>query len=55
MGTFLKYFGVLLVIIGVGILAYYTFYTPSNTLLITAGALMIVGLLEFILANKYLK
>ena len=55
MNTFLKYLGVLLVLAGVGVLAFYTFGTQSNTYLITAGSLMVVGLLEFILVNKFVK
>ncbi len=55
MENFLKYLGVFLVLIGVGVLVYYTYGTPSNALLVTAASLMIVGVIEFIVANKMLK
>ncbi len=55
METLLKYLGVFFVLIGVGILVYYTFATPSNNLLIAAGGFMLVGLIEFIFVNKRMK
>ncbi len=52
MNTFLKYLGALLVLCGVICLAVYYFAVPSNTLLVTALVLEVVGVLAHIILNK---
>jgi hypothetical protein len=43
-------------LIGAVILAIYFFNTiPENTLLIVAGALMVIGMVSHILINKFIK
>lgn len=55
MKNLLKYLGVLIVLIGVGILAYYYFVAQSNLLLIVAALCMVIGLLGHIFMNKYIE
>ncbi len=53
MNVFLKNFGIILIILGVGILAFYTVSNPvSNTPLVFAGLLMIGGIAAHIILNK---
>jgi membrane protein YdbS with pleckstrin-like domain len=48
--------GPLMMLIGAVILAIYFFNTiPENTLLIVAGALMVIGMVSHILINKFIK
>lgn len=54
MKSFLKYLGILVVVIGVLLLVIPAFLnSTSNTTLATAGVLMVVGLLAHIVINKY--
>ena len=56
MKDFLKYLGSIFILIGVAILVFYYFSnTPSNIMLGTAGAIMIVGLITHIVINKQLE
>lgn len=53
MKTWLKRFGILLVIAGAAILAYSEFSkTESNSLLILSGGIIIVGLLAYVIINS---
>ena len=54
MKTFLKYLGALLVLCGVICLAVYYFAVPTNGLLVASLALEVVGILAYILINKYI-
>ena len=55
MKQFLKYSGVLLLLIGVAILvAYNVVSSPTNAYLVSALSLMIVGLIAHVLLNKFL-
>ncbi len=57
MNELIKYFGVILVIIGVGVLGYYASeggMIASNTLLVTALVLMIGGMVVHIILNRIL-
>ncbi len=55
MNTFLKYLGAILVLCGVVCLAVYAFGVQENALLATAIALEFVGILSYILINKYVE
>ncbi len=55
MKTFLKYLGAILVLCGVLCLAYYYFFTQSNGLLIASLALEVVGLISYIVINKFIE
>jgi len=52
MKSFLKYLGVILLLIGVVCLVVYKYAVPENGLLITAIVLEIVGILSYIFINK---
>lgn len=54
MKTFIKYLGAILVLCGVLCLAYYYFFTQTNGLLVASLVLELVGLVTFILTNKYI-
>lgn len=54
MKTFLKYAGAILVLLGVGILAYYYFVAQSNALLLSALCVMVIGLVAHIIINRHL-
>jgi len=57
MNELIKYFGVILIIIAVGILGYYASeggMIRSNTLLVTSLVLMIGGLVLHIILNRIL-
>lgn len=55
MNTFLKYLGAILVLCGVVCLGVYAFYMQTNALLVAAMALEVVGIIAFILLNKYIQ
>ncbi len=55
MKTFLQYLGALLVLCGVVCLAIYYFAAPTNTLLWLSLALEFIGILSYILINKYVE
>lgn len=55
MKTFLKYLGAILVLCGVLCLAYYYFFAQSNGLLIASLALEVVGLISYIVINKFIE
>lgn len=55
MNTFLKYLGVILLLLGVVCLVVYYFAVPSNALLVVSIVLELVGILSYILINKYLE
>ncbi len=53
MNQFLKNFGIIMIIIGVAVLAFYTLNTPvSNTPLVLAGLLMVGGVAAHIILNR---
>lgn len=53
MNQFLKNFGIILIILGVAVLAFYTINTPvSNVPLIFAGFLMVGGTAAHIILNR---
>lgn len=53
MNTFMKNFGIILIILGVLVLAYYAMENPvSNATLIVAGILMIGGIAGHIIFNR---
>lgn len=53
MKEFLKYLGSILILIGVALLAFYYYGNmPSNTILATAGGIMVVGCITHILINR---
>lgn len=54
MKTFLKYLGAILVLCGVLCLVYYYFFTQTNALLVVSLVLEIVGIVSFILINKFI-
>ncbi|MDD3194718.1 MAG: hypothetical protein PHU68_02825 [Paludibacter sp.] len=56
MKNFLKYLGPLLLLIGTIVIAFY-FFNPSseNTLLMVAGALMVIGLIVHVIINKFVE
>jgi len=53
MKTFLQYLGALLVLCGVVCLVVYYFAVPSNALLATSLVLEVVGILSYIIINKF--
>ena len=55
MKTFLKYLGAILVLCGVVCLVVYAYGVQHNALLATAIALEVVGILSYILINKYIE
>jgi hypothetical protein len=55
MNIFLKNLGVILVLLGVACLAVYHFSLPENYLLFTALILEGVGIVTYVVLNKYLK
>jgi len=56
MKNFLKYLGSIILLIGTALLTVYYFKnTAENTLLITAGALMVCGLIAHVVINKYVE
>lgn len=56
MNHFLKNFGVLLIILGVVVLGFYTLNTPvANTLLVLAGLLMVGGIAAHIILNRIIE
>lgn len=51
----MKYLGIIIILIGVLVLVLYFFgMFSSNVALVTAAVLMILGLVSFILLNKYI-
>ena len=54
MKAFLKYLGVILLLLGVVCLVLYKFWMPTNVLLICSMALEVIGILAFIFINKKL-
>ena len=55
MKTFLQYLGAMFVLAGVICLAVYFFANPTNALLVAAVALELVGLLGYIVINKFIQ
>lgn len=55
MKTFLQYLGTFIVLAGVICLAVYFFAMPKNSLLATAILLEVVGLLSYIVINKFVQ
>ena len=55
MKTLLKYLGGILVILGVLCLLVYYFWIPSNALLVSSLVLEIVGILAYIIINRYIE
>jgi len=55
MNTLLKYLGIILVLLGVLCLAIYFMGVQENALLITALALELVGVISFIVVNRFIK
>ena len=55
MKTFLQYLGILLVLCGVVCLMVYFFSVPSNALLATSLCLEVVGILSYIIINKFVE
>ncbi|WP_158522749.1 hypothetical protein [Geofilum rhodophaeum] len=55
MNDFIKYLGVLLILIGVGVLGWYSIQNPTgNALLIAATLLLVGGLALHIILNRIL-
>lgn len=55
MKNILKYLGILIMLVGVVILAFYHFGSyAGNGLLIAAGACVLVGLFAHIIINRYI-
>ncbi|MBQ0035213.1 MAG: hypothetical protein KBS77_07960 [Bacteroidales bacterium] len=54
MKTLLQNLGAILVLCGVCCLAVYFFAVPANTLLVAAVVLELVGILGYILINKFI-
>ena len=52
MNSFLKYLGVILLLLGVVCLVVYKYALPTNGLLIASMVLEVVGILAFIFINK---
>lgn len=53
MNQFLKYFGIILITLGVGVLGYYAMKTPvSNAPLIFSALLLICGVAVHIIINR---
>lgn len=55
MKTLLKYCGAILVLCGVLCLVIYYFWVPSNALLATSLVLELVGILGYILVNRFIE
>lgn len=56
MNQFLKNFGILLIILGVIVLGFYTLNTPvGNALLVLAGLLMVGGIAAHIILNRIIE
>lgn len=55
MKNLLKYLGAILVLCGVCCLAVYYYAVPSNALLVASLALEVVGILSYILINKFVE
>lgn len=55
MKTILQYLGAILVLCGVLCLAVYFFAAPVNSLLVAAVVLELVGILGFIVINKFIQ
>ena len=55
METFLKYLGVILLLVGVLCIVLYRFMLPQNWLLILSMVFEVGGILAFIFINKALK
>ncbi|MBR5828049.1 MAG: hypothetical protein IKY49_02280 [Paludibacteraceae bacterium] len=53
MKTLLKNLGALLVLAGVGCLAYYYFSKPENYLLVASLGLEVLGILVYVLVNRF--
>lgn len=54
MKTVLQYLGAILVLCGVICLAVYFFANPTNALLVSAVVLEVVGILGYIIINKFI-
>ncbi|MBQ7631978.1 MAG: hypothetical protein IJS82_04385 [Paludibacteraceae bacterium] len=54
MNTFLKYLGVILLLLGVVCLVVYKYALPVNGLLVTSLVLEFAGILSYILINRKL-
>jgi len=54
MNTFLRFLGIILVLLGVCCLVVYRFALPSNALLVTSLVLEVVGILCHIILNRKL-
>ncbi|MBO5618993.1 MAG: hypothetical protein J5902_03310 [Paludibacteraceae bacterium] len=54
MKGFLKYLGVILLLLGVVCLVVYKYALPENALLVSGLALEVIGILAYILINKKL-
>ncbi len=55
MKTLLQYSGIILVLCGVLCLCVYYFATPTNSLLVASMILEVVGILGYIIINKYIE
>ncbi|MBR1929793.1 MAG: hypothetical protein IJ834_08730 [Paludibacteraceae bacterium] len=55
MKTLLQYSGAIVVLLGVIFLLIYAFAVPSNALLVTALVLEVVGILGYIVVNRYIE
>lgn len=55
MKSLLKNLGIILVLCGVICLVVYYFSTPSNTLLVCSLVLELVGILTYIIVNKFIE
>lgn len=55
MKTFLKYLGAILVLVGVVCLVVYHYWLPENWLLVTSLATEIVGIIGYIVANRFVE
>ncbi len=55
MKTLLKYCGAILVLIGVLCLVVYYFWVPSNALLTSSLVLEAVGIIGYIITNRYVE
>lgn len=54
MKTFLHYLGAIIVLVGVICLACYYFFLPTNYMLVIGLALELIGLVAFVLLNKFI-
>ncbi len=55
MKTFLKYLGAILVLCGVLCIVYYYFVAQTNVLLLVSIILEVIGVISFIVLNKYIE